>query len=259
MKGVLLLALTLGVAGQDQSSRPQDLLQSDRPLRANEIATLMGAVRAAIAGKTVRLAYAPDGPGPDILFGPDGRRRIVRTVEGITGGLVGGDGAHTNWTTRVETIADYTGLPARRCDGTAMAGDLVIEYRNENDTRWKARARASTDREIAAPILDMLADAGRLDSGELQTFAGRRARAITTAWTPPASTGPDAVIGDPAPNVATAPRRGVQTLWIDVESLRPLRWSVTLPGTPSYTMIFTYDMSPEPQIPSGVSRPDCVP
>jgi hypothetical protein len=43
MKGALLLALTVGLAGQDQSPRPQELLQADRLLRPNEMATVLKA------------------------------------------------------------------------------------------------------------------------------------------------------------------------------------------------------------------------
>jgi hypothetical protein len=104
-----------------------------------------------------------------------------------------------------------------------------------------------------------------MESGAMKTFAERRARAIVAPWTPPpAAFHRDAVIGDPRPNAApglgATSARGSQTLWIDVDSLRPLRWSaVSLPGEPTTGRTFTYDTSPEPQIPAGIVPPVCVP
>src|SRR5690349_23879978 len=49
-------------------------------------------------------------------------------------------------------------------------------------------------------------------------------------------------------------------IWIDVDSLRPIRWtaSASVPGERTYALTFTYDLSPEPQIPAGITPPSCV-
>src|SRR5256885_15176497 len=104
MRAAFLLAL---VAGQAVGGTPQALVTEVRRLEPAEIARVLAAARTAVAGRTVRLAFVPDGPGPDILFGSDGRRRIIRSVSGISGGLVSGDGSSSTFHTTVETITDY--------------------------------------------------------------------------------------------------------------------------------------------------------
>jgi hypothetical protein len=263
MKAAALLVLTVTVAGQNRGPTALQLLNTARPLRADEIGTVLVGVRSALAGRTVRLAVAPDGPGPDIVVGADGRPRMVRTVGGITGGMIGADGVQTTWQKTIEIIADYTGTPARRCDGTALDGDLIVEYRNEDNRGWVAVARTSTSHEVAAPIFDALSGRLGMEAGETRTFGHRRARAFVAPWT---SSGTsitwEAAAGDPRPSVArdaaAATPRGTQALWVDTESLRPIRWSVSLPGSPSYALMFTYDVSPEPKIPDGIASPECV-
>jgi len=266
VKGTLLLALTATLTVQDLRTRSENLLKVARPLRVDEISRILTGVRAALAGRTVRIAVAPDGPGPDILFGVDGRPRIIRTTGGIEGGVMRSDGSSMRWHTTTETIADYTGKPARRCDGAALDGELVVEYLNENDSGWKATARAVIGTAPVAPELVMLSPLPGIESGGMKTFGERKARALVAPWTPPpAAFHRDAVIGDPRPNAAPSlgatPVRGSQMLWIDVDSLRPIRWSASasVPGDRTYGLIFTYDLSPEPQIPAGITPPTCVP
>lgn len=260
---MLLVVVAVAVPRQSAGPRPQDLLTAARPLTATEIATVLSAVRATIAGQTVRVAVAPDGPGPDILFGFDGRPRIIRTTGGIEGGMVSSDGTSTTWHTRVEAIDDYTGKPALRCGGGALDGELVVEYRNENDSGWKARARAVKGLLPVARELVMLSPLPEMGSGGMKTFGDRKARALVAPWTPPpGAIHRDAVIGDPRPNVPTLGTtrwRASQTLWIDVDSLRPIRWSASEPGGTTEALRFSYDLSPEPQIPAGVTPPSCVP
>lgn len=260
MRGAIVLVMAF--AGAAPWGWQKEVVKTDRPLLPAEIAIVLASAREAVAFRTVRLSFAPDGPGPDIVFGPGGSRRMLRTTSGTTGGIVNSDGSRATWQTMVETIVDYTGRPARTCDGTEGRGQLVVEYTNTNGAGWKARARSETDHEIAAPILDMLSGALTVESGELRTFGDRRARAIVAAW--PGSSGApmrERVTGDPLPNVAGPPEspRGSQTLWIDVETHLPIRWTVSVPGAPPYSLIFTYDTSPEPRIPDGLAAPDCVP
>lgn len=264
MKATLLLVLAVAMLWQSVGARPQDLLTAARPLTTTQIATVLAAVRASIGGRTVRVAVAPDGPGPDILFGSDGQPRVIRTSGGIEGGFVGGDGFSVRWHTTVEAITEYTGKPARRCDGAALDGELVVEYRNENDSGWKARARTSKGLGLIVRELVMLSPLPEMESGGMKTFGERKALSLVAPWTPPPGTiHRDAVIGDPRPNAAPSlgatPRRASQTLWIDVESLRPLRWSASVPDGMTEALTFTYDLSPEPQIPAGVTPPTCVP
>jgi len=267
MKVALLLALTATLTAQDLRTRPEDLLKVARPLRVDEISWILTGVRAALAGQTVRIAVAPDGPGPDILFGVDGRPHIIRTTGGIEGGIMSSDGTSMRWHTTVEAITDYTGHPARSCDGAALDGEFAVEYRNENDSGWKATARAVKGiPSVAREQLMMLSPLPEMESGGMKTFGERKARALVAPWTPPpAAFHRDAVVGDPRPNAAPSlgatASGGSQMLWIDVDSLRPIRWtaSASVPGERTYALTFTYDLSPEPQIPAGITPPSCVP
>jgi hypothetical protein len=55
-------------------------------------------------------------------------------------------------------------------------------------------------------------------------------------------------------------------LWIDVESLLPLRWGVSIasapergiPPIPDYGLSFSYDASIDVRPPDGVAPPDCI-
>jgi hypothetical protein len=258
----VLLLVVVALAGP-QPVRPQDLVKAPRALQPNEVAAVLEGVRQAIAGQAARLAFAPDGSGPEVLFGPDGRRRLVRSMDGTQGGMVGSDGTRTTWHTTVETIADYTGRPALGCDSTRLDASLLVEYRNEDGKGWTAAARATTNHEVLTPIFDMLDGTTTMESGELRTFGSRTARALVAPWTPPpGSVALDTTAGDPLPNAtgrAPAAPRAAQKLWIDVDSLRPLRWEVALAGAPSYALMFIYDSVPAPRIPDGVTPPACVP
>src|SRR3954452_18768389 len=164
----------------------------------------------------------------------------------------------------IEWILAYTGTAVQRCGGDAVEGELAKERRDENEYGWKEIARAATGVAAAARPLAMVSQLPRMESGGMKTFGDRRARAIVAPWTPPSGTiERDAVIGDPLPNavprLGATPVRASQTLWIDVDSLRPIRWNASAPGGPTDALTFTYDLSPEPKIPDGIAPPECVP
>ena len=74
------------------------------------------------------------------------------------------------------------------------------------------------------------------------------------------------MIGDPVPNVprdTVAAPLGAQTLWIDVESVMPVRWEAFAgdagrAAAPSHRLTFDYDDSLTIERPAGVNTPDCV-
>src|SRR5437763_16511132 len=82
-----LIALSASVAAahsQTIAPSPAYLLKTARPLVAAEIPPVLAAVRSALAGRTLKLSYVPDGPGPEMLMAADGRPRFLRAVSGYT-------------------------------------------------------------------------------------------------------------------------------------------------------------------------------
>ena len=107
----------------------------------------------------------------------------------------------------------------------------------------------------------MLGGDGPIASGVSGEIAGRRARALVSPWVSPFE--PRAqrprIIGDPIPNVRgdRAPSESLQSLWIDTESLLPLRWEVTRDGASTQSFGFTYERI-DLQPPAGVDAPACI-
>ena len=80
-----VIAVSASVAAaqsQTIAPSPADLLKTSRPLVAAEIPPVLAAVRSVLAGKTLKLSYVPEGPGPEVTMAADGRPRFVRAVSG---------------------------------------------------------------------------------------------------------------------------------------------------------------------------------
>ena len=284
MTGVVacVFAVSAACAHRRGPSAP-DVVKVARRLTPGETARVLIAVRAAIAGKHGRFTSAADDaagrPGTEFAVGANGRLQFLRWSGGITGGSVHADGTTTTWTRDVITILHLTGRPARGCDGAARAGQLVVEYRNEGDG-WFATARARVYAASPTPVDDFLAGDLRVDSGELEMIGARAARVFVARWTPPATTGrasedmpqgPEYRSDDggrtwtKTPPVGTPPL--TQSLWVDSESLLPLRWAVTsvadpehgVPAKPYNVFSIRYDDAGDLQPPPGATPPDCVP
>jgi len=253
LRAAILLLVASSVLGAGQTLNPpaRTTVAQSRVLTEAEIAQLLAAARGALAGRTFRLSYQPGGPGPEILMAVDGRPRFVRTVSGYTSwsGITSSGAPSTTREYRadVQEVIEYTRQAARRCDGSTIGGELVIEYRNENELGWNAKARAHTTMELAAPIFDMLTGATPSRDDGIKKLGDRSARALSAPWAPPAGALPG---GPLPPNLR-------QTLWIDIETLLPPRWEVGAPTTPGYGMSFTYETL-DIRAPDGVAAPQCV-
>jgi hypothetical protein len=250
---IVAVAFALNAVAAAQTLNPpaRAVAAQGRPLTQAEVAQVVGAARNAIAGRTFRLSYQPGGPGPEVLMGSTGRPRFVRTVSGYTS-WSGASRNGTTTTTReyhanVREVTEFTGRPARRCDGAAADGELVIEYRNENEQGWTAKARTRTPIEFAASVWDMLAGVVAVEDGAVKTSGDRQARTVVAPWKPPAGSQPG---GSLVPNLT-------QSLWIDVETLLPLRWEVNAPTAPGYGVSFTYEAL-DIRAPDGVVAPECI-
>lgn len=274
---VVCAAATGACALLAQSSNPfpRDLLAAARPLTNTEIEIVLSASRKALTAKTFRLASIHGHQRPEVLMGRAGQPKTIRWAGAVEGGTVGGvlrgDGTSTRpvetyWRREFITIIDYTGRPARRCGESAEQGELVVEYELDASTKeWTTTARQRDAHDFGglgiAPIFEILQGRGPIASGERRRIGGRWARAFTSSWAPPAPSfaEPPLLIGDPSPNVVgePAPSDAVQSLWIDTESLLPLRWEASNRGSLAHGYDFRYqaiDLRP----PAGVDAPECI-
>jgi len=256
------------------------MVNAARPLTLAEDARVLRAVRAAIAGKRGRLISSADEAagraGMEFTVGPNGRLRFLRSSGGIMGGTVGSDGTNTTFTREYVTITHLTGRPARGCDGTPRAGQLIVTYRNESDG-WFATARTQVYAASPTPLDDFLAGDLRVASSELQMIGDRPARVFVAPWTVPARTAEEAAHQGPEyrsddggktctkPSPADIPQLA-QSLWVDIESLLPVRWALMsvadperrVPAKPYNVLNVRYDNASNIQPPRGVTPPDCV-
>jgi hypothetical protein len=262
---VLLMAASLTALSQDLNPSARELLSANRALQPAEIAVVVAASRAAIAGKTCRMAYGPNGPGPEVLMGANGRPRFVRAVSGYdySSGAVSADGNGNRTQSQqsghvdVVTFTEYTGRSARKCDGTVLDDELVIEYEHKSsDDRWTVKARTRTLMEFAAPVFDILAGITPVESGSLRSFDDRIGRALVAPWKLPPGAQPGGAL----------PAGVNQSIWIDMGTLLPLRWSISMPAIPGqgvpaipdYGLSFIYDASLDLRPPDVILSTDCV-
>jgi len=277
-----MLAVSAACAQSHGPSTP-DFVKRARRLTAAETARVLKAARTAIAGKYGRLISAADEaagrPGMEFSIAPNGRLQFLRWSGGVVGGSIAADGTTTTWSRDVTVIVHLTGRPARGCDGTSRAGPLVVEYRNEGDG-WLATARTRVYPASPAPLDDFLAGDLRVDSDELEMIGARPARVFVAQWTATATT------SEASPNIASGPEyrsddggrtwtkpprsdppRLTQSLWVDSESLLPLRWGVMyvadpehgIPARPYNVFSIRYVDEGGIQPPPDATPPDCVP
>ena len=155
---------------------------------------------------------------------------------------------------RDETAIDRVQIE-RRGPVNPLAGQppqelIRILVRVDDDAR-RCLGRLVQPCGVRRPDLDPGRDrAGQVADGE------RPARSLVAPWPLPS----DAQPASPLPPGVT------QSLWIDTDSLLPLRWSISMPAMsgrgmpaiPDYGLSFTYDPSLDVRPPDGVARPDCV-
>ena len=232
---------------QGSATQIRERLANPTLLSSDEITEVLEAARAAAAQKTFWVSSSFAGtPSLELLLGSDGRPVLIQVTSGIDTSGPGQPAQHVT----VEVLTAYLRRPAVYCDGSAAPGELVAEYENVGDG-WTVSMRHSVEgsEELTPPFAALRGEVTLADAGSA-TIAGRVARGFRGSWSPPASgrpLSPDAV----------------QTLWIDEQSLMPLRWSVTTtvsPGVPPDDSGFflipdsTIDVRP----PTGVQPASCI-
>ena len=252
-----LLALASSMLLQVGTS-PRDLLSLQRPLTAAEVSRVASGIRQALAGKTLRLVDKFQGD-PEILMGRDGMPRLVRfkgrgeSVAGIT--TETGTMRVFNLPDVIVSVFEYSRVPARLCNGGPAPSGMVIEYLMNLTTKVRqvtAREPGPRDAGMARP-LEMLKATETLTSGENRLVGKRRARALVSPMPMP---GDVVLTGDPAPNPADF--IPIQSLWIDMDSLLPLRWEVFQRQARLGAIDFVYEQI-DLRRPAGFEMPTCIP
>jgi hypothetical protein len=218
--------LSAGLASQGQvlNPPPRDVIVQSRALIDAEVAAVLEAARHAVEGRTFRLSYTPGGPGADIQMGAGGRPRYIRMLSGQEG--------HAE----TVTFLHYTGTAAPGCDGMPRTRELVLEYEHKGST-WTVKARTRSGVELNNPAFEMLVGHQALASGPVGRLGDRRLRALVAPFQRP-----EGALGGP-------PLGTLMSLWLDTDSLLPVRWSLTLPasaergipvGVADFEVWFTY-------------------
>ena len=229
---VALVAMGGLAHGTQANPTVTSLLKKARGLTSVDVDRVLVAARAAMAGKSFHVRGLPMTGGPkwQILMDPQGRPRYLRSDYGD------------------DTVAfdDYTGRPAVSFSGKPLDAELVVEYaRLTSGGDWTSVARVRTDHEPIPAYFEML----RLtpESGPLETIDGRVARALVASWR---------LSGD---NRAVIPAEVKQVLWLDVETLLPVRWEMARAGkSTEYGLAFSYDPALRLIAPAGAPSHECV-
>jgi hypothetical protein len=234
----LLTMLCVGATAQTLNPSARDVVKLSRPLTTAEMQMVLEVSRAALDGVIVHIAYQPDGPGPDLLMRSDGQPRYMRATSGPP--------LHT-------TFTHYTGQIARGCDGNPAGGELVLEY-EDKDNAWTVKARTRSSSEVLGPIIELFAGGRALTDGGQRRIGDRETRGFVTLYKLP-----EGATGGP-------PDGTTETIFIDIETLRPVRWIITppeemrreLPPGFEYGVTLTYPTGITLQPPEGVAAPDCI-
>jgi len=222
-------------------------MRLERPLEADEIKTVLVASRKGIANKPFTLSHPGRHDGLEVLMRRDGWPRIVRSAGGMRGGVLSSTDGSWEWSDFFIHISHYTGRPARRCDGSTVAGELVVTYTHAASTnRWTSHADTRGWVPVCNPVFDVLSGTTPTTSVAPHILADRAMRGFTAPFTCPAGT------------YGLSQSDGVtQTLVIDAESLLPVRWQVFEERRLSAEEVLNYNRL-ELSLPKSVAAPRCI-
>ena len=252
-----LYVLIAAAMFQSAASPADQLIRLPRSLQPDEVSAVLAASRAAISGKTFNLTHIDRQDGLQVLMREDGWPRIVRFEGGMEGGVVTSTGETTHWSDYFIHIVDYTGVQARRCDGSSFPGELVVTYEHSRAAdAWTAAAGTSARSSrgfpagvpVANPVFDVLRGTINVHSDSGVTMIdGRSARGFTAPLAPPPTTY----------GVRNPEGRIHQTLWIDIEWLLPVQWDVIEDGILRDSRALRY-VALGLQPPAGIDAPRCI-
>jgi hypothetical protein len=261
----LVLAWALSAPVHAQTLAPP-LLKASRPLSAPDVARVLEAAHAAMAGKTFRVTPAANvgGPTHEVQMGPVGWPRYVRstsTALAINSSV---------------SFVEYTGRRARSCSGDQLAEELVLGYSMVRDDRlrifgnppysasdwrneWtddglggkvKAGAYAKSTHEMLSNVFDMFTTARAMSAGPFAQVEGHSARALVK----PHELRPGDYSATPIPPESQ------EYIWLDVDSLLVVRWEMMYAGVSTgYAYTFTADPTLDMRPPAALRLiDDCV-
>jgi hypothetical protein len=257
----ICVAALSAIAFAQNAPRPFDsVLKGERPLTPREVLDLLAAVRKELNGKVYHLQYGGGDSGAYVKMGADGRPRVLRMTSGsdrysgVVGGADGTDRVVRQSHADALNLVQYTGVQAQSCRGTPLGQELVVEYnRPLAGGAWQSEARTRTDHEFGEPIFEMLSSAISMADGGRQEIAARTARRLVA-------------VGRQA-NEPDGPTSGSQrSLWIDIERMSPIQWSMSLPEVraqsvgvnPAMVITFARDETVDLKLPSAAT-PGCIP
>jgi len=216
--GVMTLALS-------QTSPPgvAELLSAPGELSPADVEAVVTLTSDLIVGKTF-MSYGGFGGGT-LTVGPGPR----------AGAMYYGDRA-TEW----------PGVPARSCDGTPQAGELVLEWELIGTT-WQVTPYASPD----PRVMDGMFDLWGIEPGLVQDAGSRDVEGVTLRGL----------------RYPYAPPQGArfkaewQTLWLDSRTGMPLRYEIAIesPDAMDYGYYFAWAPGWDRRPDSAIERPDCIP
>lgn len=216
------LGLVATISLQAPGPTATAVLAQQAELSPDEIARLLGEVSRELVGKSF-FTYGGFGGGA-LTVGAGPRVRMIRQ----------GD--------RVE---EWLGVPARRCDGERLDGELMVEWRSER-SGWRATARATSTPRVLDGMFELwqlepelIGDAG------FREIDGIKVRGLRYPY-------------EPAPGMQF--EASWQSVWFDVRTALPVRYEIAIeaPEAMDYGYFFAHAPGYEIRPDTGLARPDCV-
>lgn len=146
------------------------------------------------------------------------------------------------------TLIDYTGLPAHACDGEDLGRELVVEYGVPPEHAQDAIAHTRRITEMIDDHFGILVNPTIVVRNFRERLGPLETRRFVAPWV---NTRLESAVPLPPEE---------QFLWIDVDTLLPVRWEAADFGMLSdWGLTFTYDPALMLRPPDGVVAPTCVP
>jgi hypothetical protein len=247
---------------RQEAADARELLKRDS-LSPADIARVLKASHAATRGRVFRFTNIGQDDGfLEVEMGADVRPRYLH---GKAGSL--------------ELFEDYTGTPARSCNGEPLPGTLVIDYAivpdglnpkdnaavgdeegfvsNGRDSRIQLRARVlnPSGELYPAEVFEIYANERPIRFGPTATIDGHIARAFISGPEP-------RPIDREGSQGQSYPRVAEDWFWIDVQSLVLVWWEPRFAGKPMIPgSILTEEPNTHlhpPTLPNGFALPTCV-